>query len=64
MIESHVKKAMAANLHLPRTQSALHRVDARNADFNNLETFVTERTINLLFELLSTTGIEESRSFL
>lgn len=58
-----VKKAMAANLHLPKTPSALHRVDASTADFNNLETFVTERT-NRLFELLSTTGLEESRSFL
>lgn len=65
-IESHVKKAMAANLHLPKTRSALHRVDARHtrdADFNNLATLETERT-NRLFELLSTTGLQESRSLL
>jgi len=57
---------MATNLHLPKTRSALHRVDAqhaRDADFNNLAAFVTERT-NRLFELLSTTGLEESMSFL
>lgn len=62
-VESRVKKAMAANLHIPKTRSALHRVVASDADFNNLETFVTERT-NRLFELLSVTGVEESRSFL
>lgn len=62
-VESHVKKAMADNLQLPKTRSALHRVDASDADFNNLETFATERT-NRLFELLSRTGAEESRSFL
>lgn len=62
-VEAHVKKAMAANLQLPKTRSALHRIDVNDADFNNLETFVTQRT-NRLFELLSTTGVEESRSFL
>jgi len=62
-VESHVKKAIADNLQLPKTRSALHRVDASDADFNNSETFVTERT-NRLFELLSRTGVEESRSFL
>ena len=54
---------MAANLQLPKTRSALHRVDSSNADFNNLETFVTER-IKRLFELLSTTGVEKAKSFL
>ena len=62
-VQSDVKKAMVANLQLPKSVSALHRVEASDADFHHLETFVTQRT-NRLFELLSTTGVEESRSFL
>jgi len=38
-------------------------VNATDADFNRLETFVTKRT-NHLFELLSITGKEEANNFL
>ena len=54
---------MAANLQLPKKMSSLHRVNASDADFNQLETFVIQKT-NRLFDLLSVTGAEESRSFL
>ena len=54
---------MVTNLQLPKSLSALKRVNATDADFNRLETFVTKRT-NQLFELLSITGKEEANNFL
>ena len=54
---------MAANFQIPKFQSALHKVNSSDADFNNLVTFVTEVT-NRLFALLTTTGVQESNGFL
>jgi hypothetical protein len=62
-VDSDTKRAMAANLKLPKTQSALKRADACTSNFNRLESFVTERT-NHLFKLLSNTGDEKARNFL
>jgi len=62
-VDLDVKRAMVANLNLPQNPSALKRVNANEADFNRLETFVTKRT-NHLFKLLSFTGDEEAKSFL
>ena len=54
---------MVTNLQLPKSLSALKRVNATDADFNRLETFVTKRT-HQLFKLLSITGKEEANNFL
>jgi hypothetical protein len=56
---------MIANLQLPKTRTALKRISTcgRGADFNSLESFVTQRTF-CLFEVLSITGKEEAKSFL
>jgi len=62
-VKPEVKRAMGANLQLPKSPSALKRVNATDVDFNRLETFVTKRT-NQLFELLSITGKEEANNFL
>jgi len=52
---------MVTNLQLPKSPSALKRVNATDADFNRLETFMTNRT-NQLFELRSITGKEEANN--
>jgi hypothetical protein len=62
-VSCEMKRAMVANLQLPKTLSALKRPNASNVDFMRLDSFVTERTGDL-FNLLSFTGKEDSRCFL
>ena len=58
-----VKRAMIANLQLPKTRTALKRINTCGADFNRLESFVTQRTFHL-FKALSITGKQEAKCFL
>ena len=62
-VSCEMKRAMVANLKLPKTLSALKRLNASNVNFKRLDSFVTERTGDL-FNLLSFTGQEDSRGFL
>ena len=46
-VDLDVKRAMVANLQLPKNKTALKKVNASGSDSNRLETFVTKRTNDL-----------------